>query len=549
MTSGYAITTLVVYIISIFFVIRPVVFPTPRPLPQISINLTTAPTLAIAFLWAAQCLDLTIIRNGIVGTEGVKPYNILVLFFSLAYMATTLDITDILWTTLSCVSNKGGQNGWKVYRHFYFVFSLLSIMLGSGSVVTTGAGFLVHYTDASRLEPGPWIMAEFAAVNTASMVLFMGSLTNVIISEGFNINSAAFTAYTILPFLTCHLSCFLALALRYRHQVPRRLLHATHREPRPAWDPVGASVGSVVLGAALIFSLVVSFFGIDVWMITLPFAVAKLLFDLGWDHYRHTRGISTFGRTSPLGIQQRGGARRSRVPDEEESSSSPQDGETTPLLPPETPTADSATLSQSLATPEMGTSLQWPSLSDLHDQLDWLDKHFPTFITALRRMPFTIVLFAFSQFILVEALDHQGWVNVFAHWLVRASGNRVQSTVWLVGVLDIILSNLLGTNIGATILLAKVVHAATLPREAQLGAAIALVVASNIGAVNFTFSASFAGLLWRAALQQKGINISQGKFAFRNILPLLMMTIVGLWTVTAEVAVLLPQKVNRDGAT
>ncbi|KAN0082751.1 hypothetical protein V8E55_008546 [Tylopilus felleus] len=548
MTTGYAITTLVVFIISIFFVIRPVAIPTPRRIPHIPINHTTAPIFAIALLWTAQCLESVVIRNGIVGTGGVKPYNILILFLSLAYMAATLDITDILWTALSCVSNKGGQNGWKVYRHFYFVFSLLSIMLGSGSVVTTGAGFLVHYTDVSRLEPGPWIMAEFAAANTASMVLFVGNPTNVIISEGFNINSAALTAYTILPFLACHLSCFVALVLRYRYQVPRRLLHATHREPRPAWDPVGALVGSVVLGAALILSLVVGFFGIDAWMVTLPFAVVKLLFDLGWDHYRHARGITMLGRTSPRDIQQADNSRRFMVADEERPWSSPQEEDTTPLLRSETTTADSDVESRSFINPETGTSLRWhwSPLDDLHDGLD---RHFPTFITALRHMPFALVLFMLSQFILVEALDHQGWVNVFAHWLTWASGNHVRSTVWLVGILGIVLSHILGTNIGATILLAKVVRAATLAHEAKIGAAVALVVVSNIGAVGFTFSASFAGLLWRAALQQRGIDMSQRTFAFRNLLPLLMMTTVGLWVVSAEVMVLLPQKVDRDGPT
>jgi Na+/H+ antiporter NhaD/arsenite permease-like protein len=60
-------------------------------------------------------------------------------------------------------------------------------------------------------------------------------------------------------------------------------------------------------------------------------------------------------------------------------------------------------------------------------------EHFPTFITALPRLPFALVPFAFSQFILIEALNHQGWVNVFANWLVRASHNQMHPTIWLIG--------------------------------------------------------------------------------------------------------------------
>jgi Na+/H+ antiporter NhaD/arsenite permease-like protein len=69
-------------------------------------------------------------------------------------------------------------------------------------------------------------------------------------------------------------------------------------------------------------------------------------------------------------------------------------------------------------------------------------------------------------------------------------------------------------------------------------AAIALAVASNIGAVSFTFSASLAGLLWKQILNQKGIFIKQRTFARWNILPLAVMTAVGLAVVCAEMAIL-----------
>ncbi|KAF8550188.1 hypothetical protein OG21DRAFT_1469056 [Imleria badia] len=556
MTSGYAIATLVVFIISIFFVIHPVTIPTPRPIPRIPINLTTAPILAIALLWAAQCLDAAVIRDGFVGTEGVKPYNILILFFSLAYMAITLDITGILQAAAFWVSNKGGDNGWKLYLYFYVMLTLLSILLGNDPVILSGTAFLVYYTEVAKLDPWAWIMAEFAAANTASMVLFVGNPTNVVICEGFSVNNAAFTAYTILPFLACNVFCFVTLALQYRKKVPQKLARATHRDPWSALlDPIGAWVGSFMLGATLILCLVVSFFGIDVWMISLPFAVSKFIFDLGWDHYRHSRGIPMLGRGLPktVGIgldegsavgkhqhSEDSASRHSLPTDMEQSASSSTAVESHP----ETSKIDLKTAPQSLPglpTPEAEIKMPYvfrchrPYIDDLHHRLD---EHFPTFITALPRLPFALVPFAFSQFILIEALNHQGWVNVFASWLVRASHNQIHPTIWLIGVLGVILCNLSGTNIGATILLTKVVRAAALPYEANRAAAIALAVASNIGAVSFTFSASLAGLLWRVILKQKKIDVRQRDFAFWNLLPLLVMTTVGLGIVSAEMAVL-----------
>ncbi|KAG1719241.1 uncharacterized protein EDB91DRAFT_1352029 [Suillus paluster] len=169
-----------------------------------------------------------------------------------------------------------------------------------------------------------------------------------------------------------------------------------------------------------------------------------------------------------------------------------------------------------------------------------LHAHFPTVFTALPRLPFTLVPLAFSQFILIEALSHQGWIDVFGTWLLHATHGEMYRTIWLIGVLGVILCNICGTNIGATILLTKVVHAASpmLSNQTIRAAAIALAVASNIGAVSFTFSASLVGLLWKGMLKQKGIIVSQATFAYWNALPLVVMTVAGLSAVCAEMAVL-----------
>ncbi|KIK81227.1 hypothetical protein PAXRUDRAFT_156540 [Paxillus rubicundulus Ve08.2h10] len=544
MTSGYAIATLAIFIISIIFVIRPVSIPTARRIPQIPINLTTAPIFAIALLWVAQCIDPPVIRDGIVGTEGVKPYNILILFFSLAYMAITLDITGILQAAAFWVSNMGGSNGWKLYFYFYVMLTLLSILLGNDPVILSGTAFLVYYTQVAELSPTAWIMSEFAAANTASMVLFVGNPTNVVICEGFGVNNAAFTAYTILPFLACNLVCFVALGAQYHKEeyVPRKLNRIAHLDPRSVLlDPVGAWVGGLLLGSALILCLVVGFFGIDVWMISLPFAVGKFIFDMSWDHHRHSRGMLGLLTTKTVEAE----------PDEGVVLGTPQDrGDNSPQRPPTPPTThpentnffpseECTAVDQQPYSPQTESKTLFASkLSHLNDLHVRLHKHFPTFFTALPRLPFALVPFAFSQFILIEALAHQGWVDVFATWLIRATHKQMYPVIWLIGVLGIILCNLSGTNIGATILLTKVVRAAALPPNADRAAAIALAVASNIGAVSFTFSASLAGLLWQTILKQKGIIVKQTEFAYWNSLPLLSMTVVGLGVVCAEMAVL-----------
>ncbi|KAF9530564.1 hypothetical protein CPB83DRAFT_788128 [Crepidotus variabilis] len=578
----FSIVTLIFFFLSTIFVIRPLKFHVRLPVVgriQLTLGLMSAPIIAIAILWAAQCIGATQIRDGIVGTAGIKPYNILILFISLAYMAITLDITGVLQAAAFWVSNRGGNNGRRLFLYFYILLTGVSMIIGNDPVILSGTAFLAYYTAAAQLEPLPWLISEFAAANTASMVLFVGNPTNVVICEGFGINNAAFTAYTILPFLACSVTCYLGLAFQFRKpkHVPHKLPVSGDLDPRSVLrDPISAWVGSLLLLTCLVVVIVVSFFHVDVWMVVLPFAVVKFLFDMCWDHFRpkeseaedaesaedpmksairrgmsHHESTITDNQTARQDLVISEGKRsismNADLPSERRENTLSSSMATRVELEEQIPKCSSPVPSQRSSTttaPQPNNDSQgrklFPQTRIKFDAIHArLSRHFPTFFTALPRLPFGLIPFAFSQFILIEGLSHRGWIDVFGNWLVIASKREMIPTIWLVGVLGVILCNGAGTNIGATILLTKIVHAANMPPSTNRAAAIALAVASNIGAVSFTFSASLAGLLWDTILKQKKINtITQWKFAYWNSIPLLLMTSAGLAIVTAEMVVL-----------
>jgi len=474
-------------------------------------------------------------------------------------MAITLDVTGILQAAAFWVSNKGGNNGRKLYFYFYLLLTFISMVVGNDPVILSGTAFLVYYTAATNLEPVAWLISEFAAANTASMVLFVGNPTNVVICEGFRINNAAFTAYTILPFLACSVACYGALSFQFRDgkHVPRRLNITGKLNVREVLrDPVSAVFGSILLLTCLVVVIALSFIHVDVWKVVLPFAAAKFIFDLAWDHYRYSAGLipkfsDKLANETPNEDAMFSELKRAMsMPNDPERSDTLESYATTPEImtssaetripQTESPSQSSTTISVNVnptSPPEESRIFpkQREKLDLLHKELS---AHFPTFFTALPRLLFGLIPFAFSQFILIEGLAEQGWIDVFATWLVKASNRQMIPTVWLIGILGVILCNIAGTNIGATILLTKIVHAAQLPASSEKAAAIALAVSSNIGAVSFTFSASLAGLLWQTILKQKGITIKQATFAFWNILPIITMTSVGLAVVTAIMVVL-----------
>lgn len=170
-------------------------------------------------------------------------------------------------------------------------------------------------------------------------------------------------------------------------------------------------------------------------------------------------------------------------------------------------------------------------------------RRFPTFSATLGRLPYALLPFAFSQFILVQALDYTGWITLFASWLARVVAFSVPATIFFVTLISVFLCNCSGTNIGATILLVKVLkHPTFVARQgftSKLNAAgmLALAMGSNIGAVSFVFSASLAGLLWRGILRQKGIHVKGWEFVRWNMLPLVFMMVAGCAIALAVITV------------
>lgn len=98
-----------------------------------------------------------------------------------------------------------------------------------------------------------------------------------------------------------------------------------------------------------------------------------------------------------------------------------------------------------------------------------------------------------------------------------------------------------GTNIGATILLARILKlwvSSSSPSPRILTVSIyTLAIGSNFGAFSFHPGASLAGLLWRDILRRKGIVTHTSVFARANGCIVAVAMTVGTGSIIAQVYV------------
>ncbi|KAF4446680.1 hypothetical protein F53441_9722 [Fusarium austroafricanum] len=138
---------------------------------------------------------------------------------------------------------------------------------------------------------------------------------------------------------------------------------------------------------------------------------------------------------------------------------------------------------------------------------EWLQETFPTVMAVMAHLPFALVPFAFTMFVLVQALFS-------------------------------------GTNIGTTILLSRIIQAwkEINCRDDQLisdrtywGTIYSMAVGVNYGAFSTAFSASLAGLLWRDILARKHIHVKSHEFARVNFPIIAISMAVGCLILVGEV--------------
>ncbi|KAF2469362.1 uncharacterized protein BDR25DRAFT_371924 [Lindgomyces ingoldianus] len=178
----------------------------------------------------------------------------------------------------------------------------------------------------------------------------------------------------------------------------------------------------------------------------------------------------------------------------------------------------------------------------------WLQETFPTSTTVAAHLPYALVPFAFSMFVLVQALVTKGWVPVFAygwdHWVNKTG---TVGAIGGMGFLSVILCNFAGTNIGTTILLCRVIQAwqqihtkngTTITDRTFWATVYSMALGVNYGAFSAAFSASLAGLLWRDILARKHIRVHRLDFARVNLPIIAIAMTVGCVVLVGQIYII-----------
>jgi Na+/H+ antiporter NhaD/arsenite permease-like protein len=418
--------------------------------------------------------------------------------------------------------------------------------VGNDPLILSGTPFLAYLTSNTGLEPTAWIFSEFMAANTASAVLVSSNPTNILIAGSFSLNFLTqFTKWTILPTIVPAILNYGVVYAMFRKHIPKVLTPLDDDPWTKLRDRTGAvflSVLMVVTVAVLVGTSFVPGHAVEVWMVTAPAGILAFIFNLTRDSLdqRHHEKLRANQAADPAAEMQPIARHDSST-----SNNFPTQRKTRSRSLREVNNAAEAVPADKAVLPPPATTMPSPTTEPmtLTTLLAGIRARFPSTTLTLHRLPLPLLPFAICEFILVRGLSQRGWIRVFAAGFSHAVGSSPAASVFFFAFISAaFLCPLAGTNIGATIILVEILRSDTflnsvgvLADERVLwGAVYAVAMGSNLGAFSYTFAGSLAGLLWRGLLADKGVQVSQRKFALVNFAPLVMQTSVAAAIVWGE---------------
>jgi arsenical pump membrane protein len=240
-----------------------------------------APLIGVILLLATFSIGPSTIAGGIFGSDSVKPYSILIMIVSLSYICVSLDYTGFLEYVSLRVAGASKNSGRRLFVYFFLLTAFLTLFTDNDIVILTMTLIIFYFSKNAKIDPIPFLFAQFFAVNIMGMALYIGNPTNIVVADSYPLSFAEFAKWMFLPALLASATCLALLWLVFRRRIPENF-EIPAVDPRSALrNRNGAIFGSVALVLTIVFmSVPTSLTGVPIWVIPLFFAFVMLLHDI-----------------------------------------------------------------------------------------------------------------------------------------------------------------------------------------------------------------------------------------------------------------------------
>lgn len=222
---------------------------------------------AIALL-IAQSVSINDVWNGLTSNTKINPLKILILFFSMTFISIFLDEAGLFEYLANKSVKYAGKSQYRLFLIIFLLVSLLTIFTSNDIVILTFTPIICYFTKRTKINPIPYLVAEFAAANTWSMMLIIGNPTNIYLATNAGINFVDYFKTMAVPTLLTGIVELGLLLLIFKKQLSTKLESEVSKDC--SINLLDCIIGVTILLSCLIMMVVSSYTCfVEMWLVSI----------------------------------------------------------------------------------------------------------------------------------------------------------------------------------------------------------------------------------------------------------------------------------------
>lgn len=219
------------------------------------------------------------VASALTSDTAINPIKILCLFISMTVLSIFLDEMGLFSYLANETLKKAGHSQFRIFFYLYAIVSVLTVFTSNDIIILTFTPFIAFFTKNAKIDPLPYLIAEFVAANTWSLTLIIGNPTNIYLATSYGVGFAEYFRVMFLPTLAAGTAAFLVLLLIFGKSFKTPI--SPEIKEQHIKDKTLLTVGVAHLAVCTVMLAVGPYFNIDMWLVSLFAVVSLFIWVLG----------------------------------------------------------------------------------------------------------------------------------------------------------------------------------------------------------------------------------------------------------------------------
>lgn len=227
-------------------------------------------------LLACGSVPIKDVFNNLTANSAINPIKILVLFLSMTFLSIFLDEMGLFkWAAMKAVKLAHNRQI-SIFISIYLVAAILTTFTSNDIVILTLTPFICFFCKHTKVNPIPYLIGEFVAANTFSMMLIIGNPTNIYLATSQGITFIEYLKVMFCPTMFAGIVELLLVLLIF-HKSLKQPIEKVYTSTLIK-DKEDTIVGVVHLGICLVFLMISSYIDVEMWLISLLCATSLFIY-------------------------------------------------------------------------------------------------------------------------------------------------------------------------------------------------------------------------------------------------------------------------------